>query len=80
MSRIVSIKFCLWTHLQGGHLFVLLPLCYFNRWQVCHRGDQEIHQDILTVRGAIHQRTQRGGQVVREQVMVVPVRPKDINT
>lgn len=59
----------LWT----GQLFVLLPLSHFDWRQVGYSRDQEVHQDILTVGGAIHQSPQRLGQVVGEQVVVVPV-------
>lgn len=61
------------TYLWTGQLFVLLPLSHFNWWQVSYRRDQEVHQYVLTVGGAIHQSPQRLGQVVGEQVVVVPV-------
>lgn len=61
------------THLHAGQLFVLFPLGHFDWGQVCHRGDQEVHQDVLTVGGAVHQSSQSLGQVVGEQVVVVPV-------
>lgn len=61
------------AYLHAGQLFVLLPLGHFDWGQVCYSGDKEIHQDVLTVGGAVHQSTQRLGQVVGEQVVVVPV-------
>jgi len=61
------------TNLWAGQLFVLLPLGHFDWRQVGYRGDQEVHQDVLTVGGAVHQSAQRLGQVVCEQVVVVPV-------
>lgn len=61
------------TYLRTGQLFVLLPLGDFDRWQVRHSRDQEVHQDVLTVGGAIYQSAQRLGQVMGEQVVVVPV-------
>lgn len=61
------------AYLRAGHLFVLFPLGHFDWRQVCYSRYQEVHQDVLTVGGAIHQSPQRLGQVVGEQVMVVPV-------
>lgn len=61
------------TYLWTGQLFVLLPLSHFDWRQVGYGRDQEVHQDVLTVRGAIHQSPQGLGQVVGEQVVVVPV-------
>ena len=37
-----------------------------------YRGDQEVHEDVLAVGGGVNQRAEGGGQVVREQVVVVP--------
>lgn len=47
----------LWT----GQLFVLLPLGHFDWRQVGYSRDQEVHEDVLTVGGAIHQSPQRLG-------------------
>lgn len=58
----------LWT----GQVFVLLPLSHFDWRQVSCCGDQEVHQDVLTVGGAIHESSQRLGQVVGEQVVIIP--------
>ena len=60
------------THLGTGQLFVLLPLGHLDGRQVGYRGDQEVHEDVLAVGGGVHQSAERGGQVVREQVVVVP--------
>lgn len=61
------------TYLHAGQLFVLFPLGHFNRGQMCYSGDEEVHEDVLAVGGAVHQSAQRLGQVVGEQVVVVPV-------
>lgn len=61
------------TYLWTGELLVLLPLSHFDRRLVSHSRDQEVHKDVLTVGGAIHQSPQRLRQVVSEQVVVVPV-------
>lgn len=61
------------AYLHARQLFVLFPLGHFDWGQVCHSRDQEVHQDVLTVGGAVHQSSQRLGQVVGEQVVVVPV-------
>lgn len=61
------------TYPRTGQLFVLLPLSDFDRRHVCDGRNQEVHQDVLTVGSAIHQSPKRLGQVVREQVVVVPV-------
>lgn len=59
-------------HLWAGQLLVLLPLGHFDWWQVGDGGNQEVHEDVLTVGGAVHQRPQGRGQVVGEQVVIVP--------
>lgn len=59
-------------YLRTGQLFVLLPLGDFDWRQVRYGGDQEVHQDVLAVGGAIYQSPQRLGQVMGEQVVVVP--------
>lgn len=60
------------VYLRTGQLFVLLPLGDFDWRQVRYSGDQEVHQDVLAVGGAIYQSAQRLGQVMGEQVVVVP--------
>lgn len=61
------------AYLHAGQLFVLFPLGHFNRGQMCDSGDEEVHEDVLAVGGAVHQSAQRLRQVVGEQVVVVPV-------
>lgn len=61
-----------WANLWTGQLFVLLPLGHFDWRQVGDSRDQEVHEDVFAVGGAIHQSPQGLGQVVCEQVVVVP--------
>lgn len=61
------------AHLHAGQLLVLFPLGHLDGGQVRHGRHEEVHEDVLAVGGAVHQGAQRLGQVVGEEVVVVPV-------
>lgn len=58
-------------HLWAGQLLVLLPLGHFDWWQVGDGGNQEVHEDVLTVSQLVHHALQAGRQEIGVQEVVI---------
>ena len=64
------------TNLDHHGLLILLLLCDLDGRQLCHRGHQEVHEDVLTVGQLVHHVLQTAGYELGVEVMVIPVRRK----
>lgn len=61
-----------WAHLRHQRFLVLLLLRDFDRRLPGYRRNQEVHQDVFAVGHVVHRGQDAAGDVVGEQVVVVP--------